>query len=89
MQVIKSRRMRQTGRACGWYGREERTGVYRVLVGRPEEWSQIGGLRLRWEENIEMFLQEVGRRSMDWIDVAQDRDRWGALVNALMNLWIP
>jgi hypothetical protein len=43
----------------------------------------------RWEDNIEMDLQEVGCRGMDWIELAQDRDRWRALVNVLMNLWVP
>jgi len=52
-------------------------GACRVLVGRPKEWSPVGGPRLRWKENIEMDLQEVGWRSMDWIDVAQDMDSRG------------
>jgi hypothetical protein len=55
----------------------DRTGAYRVLLGRPKEWRPLGSPRLRWKENIVMNLQEVGWRSMDWIDVAQDRDRWG------------
>jgi hypothetical protein len=66
--VIKSRRMRWAGHvACMGEGR----GAYRILVGRP-----LGRPRHRWEDNIKMDLQEVGWGSMDWIDMAQDRDRW-------------
>ena len=60
--------------------------VYRVLVGKHEGKSPLGRPRLRWENNIKMEPQEVGYGGMDWIDVAQDRDRWRALVNAVMNL---
>ena len=64
----------------------ERRGVYRVLVGKPEGKRPLGGPRRRWEDNIKMDLQEVGCRGMDWIELAQDRDRWRALVNAIMNI---
>jgi hypothetical protein len=64
----------------------EGRGVYRVLVGKPEGKRPLGRCRRRWEDNIKMDLQEVGYRSMDWIEMAQDRDRWRALVNAVMNL---
>jgi len=64
----------------------ERRGVYRVLVGKPEGRRPLGGPRRRWEDNIKMVLQEVGCGSMDWIELTQDRDRWRALVNAVMNL---
>jgi hypothetical protein len=63
--------------------------VYRVLVGKPEGKRPLGRPRRRWEDNIKMDLQEVGRGSMDWIDLAQDRDRWRALVNAIMNFRVP
>jgi hypothetical protein len=64
-------------------------GVYRVLVGNPEGKRPLGRSRLRWENNIKMDLQEVRCEGIDWIDVAQDRDRWRALVNAVMNLRVP
>ena len=64
----------------------ERRGVYRVLVGKPEGKRPLGRQRRRWQDNIKMDLQEVGCEGMDWIELAQDRDRWRALVNAVMNL---
>jgi len=64
----------------------ERRGAYRVLVGKPEGKRPLGGPRRRWEDNIKMDIQAVGYRGMDWIELAQDRDRWRALVNAVMNL---
>jgi len=67
----------------------ERIGVYRVLVGRPEGKRPLGRPRRRWEDNIKMDLQEVGCEVMDWIELAQNRDRWRALVNAVMNLRVP
>ena len=63
--------------------------MYRVLVGKPEEKRPLGRPRCRWEDIIKMDLQEVGFEGMDWIDVAQDRYRWRALVNAVMNLRVP
>jgi hypothetical protein len=63
----------------------EGRGVYRILVGKPEGKRPLGRPRFRWEDNIKMDLQEVGCGGMDWIELAQDRDRWRVLVNAVMN----
>jgi hypothetical protein len=67
----------------------EGRGMYRVLVGKPEGKKPLGRPRRRWEDNIKMDLREVGCGGMDWIGLAQDRDRWQALVNAVMNLRVP
>jgi len=67
----------------------ERRGVYRVLVGKPEGMRPLGRPRRRWEDNIKMDLQEVECGGMDWIELAQDRDRWQELVNAVMNRRVP
>jgi len=67
----------------------ERGDIYGVLVGKPEGKRLLGRPRGRWEDNIKMNLQEVGCEGMDWIELAQDRDRWRALVNAVMNLRVP
>jgi hypothetical protein len=68
----------------------ERRSVYRVLVGKSEGKKRpLARPRLRWEDNIKMDLLEVGCGGMDWIELAQDRDRWWALVNAVMNLQVP
>ena len=64
----------------------ETTGIYRVLVGKPERKRPLGTPRRRWEDNINMDLQEVGCGGNDWIELARDRERWRALVNAVMNL---
>jgi hypothetical protein len=84
--VKKSRRMR-------WAGHVERMGegigVYRVLVGKPEGRRPLGRLRHRWENNIRMDLREVGCGGVDWMELAQDRDKWRALVSVVMNLWVP
>jgi len=67
----------------------EERGVYRVLVGKPEGRRPLGRPRRRWVNNIRMDLQEVGCGYMDWIGLAQDRDRWRTLVSAVMNLRVP
>jgi hypothetical protein len=86
VRVIKSRRMR-------WAGHVARMGegrvAYRGLVGKPEGRRPLGRPRRRWEDNIKVDLQEVGWGGIDWIDMAQDRDRWRAVVSAVMNLRVP
>ena len=77
------------GGACGAYGGGERRGVYRVLVRKPKGKRPLGRPRRRWEDNIKVGLQEVGCEGMDWIELAQDKDRWRALVTAVMNLRVP
>ena len=67
----------------------EGRGVYRVSVGKPEGKRPLGRPRRRWEDNIKMDLQEVGCGDMDWVELAQDTNRWWALVNAVMNLRVP
>jgi hypothetical protein len=67
----------------------ERIDIYRVLVGKPEGKRALGRHRRRWEDNIRVDLQEVGCGGVDWIELAWDRDRWRALVNAVMKLRVP
>jgi len=67
---------------------EERV-VHRVLVGKPEGKRPLGRPRCRWEDNIKMDLQEVGGGCGDWMELAQDRHRWRALVSTVMNLQVP
>jgi hypothetical protein len=86
IQVIRSRRMRWAGHVARM---GEGRGAYRVLVRRPEGRRPLARPRRRWEDNIKMDLQEVGWGGMDWIDMAQDRDRWRAVVSALMNFRVP
>jgi len=67
----------------------EERGVYRFLLGKPEGRRPLGRSRRRWVDNIRMDLQVVGCGYMDWIYMAQNRDRWRTLVSAVMNLWVP
>ena len=86
VRVIKSRRM-------GWAEHvacmEEGRGVHKVLVGKPEGEKPLGRPRRRWEDNIKMNLQKVRCGGKDWIDLAQDRDRWRALGSTVINFWVP
>ena len=84
--MIKSRKMRLAGHIARM---GERRGVYRVLVDKSEGKRPLGILRRRWKDNIKMGLQELGSGGMDWIELAQDMDRWRAFVNAVMNLRVP
>jgi hypothetical protein len=84
--VVKSRRLRWVGNVA--HMREGRV-VYRVLVGKLEGKRPLGRPRRRWEDNIKAYLQEVGCGGMEWIELAQDRDRWRVLVNAAMNIRDP
>ena len=86
MRVIKSRRMRWAGQVARM-GKER--GAYRVLVGKPKGKRPLGRPRRRWVDYIRMDLQEVGYGYVDWIGLAQDRDRWRTLVSAVMNLRVP
>jgi hypothetical protein len=63
--------------------------AYRILVGKPEGRAPLGRPRHGWMDNIKMDLREIGWDGMDWIALAQDRDQWRALVNMVMNLWVP
>jgi len=84
--VIKSRRMRWAGHVARM---GEERGAYRVLLGKLEGRRPLGRPRRRWVDNIKIDLQEVGCGYMDWIGLAQDRDRWRSLVSAVMNLRVP
>ena len=86
VRMIKSRRMRWAGHVARM---GEEKGVYRVLVGKPEGKKPLGRPRRRCVDYIRMDLQEVGCGYMDWIGLAQDRDRWRTLVSAVMNLRVP
>ena len=85
VRVVKSRRMRWAGHVARM---GEGRGVHRVLVGKPEGKRPLGRPIRRWEYNIKMDLREVGGGG-DWMELAQDRDRWWALVNMVMNLRVP
>jgi hypothetical protein len=84
-RIIKSRRMRWAGRVARM---GEKRNAYRLLVGKPEEKRPLGRPRRRWVDNIKIGLLELSWGGVDWIGLAQDRDKWRALVNAVMNLWV-
>jgi hypothetical protein len=86
IRVIKARGMRWTGHVVCM---GEVRGAYNILVGRPEGRRPLGRPRCIWEDNIKMDLREIGFGDVDWIHWAQDRDRWRALVNTVMNLQVP
>ena len=86
VRVIKSRRMRCAGHVASM---GEKRVVYRLLVGKPEGRRPLGRPRRRWVDNIRMDLQKVGCGYMDWIGLAQDRDRWRTIESAVMNLRVP
>ena len=86
LRVIKSRRMRWAGHVARM---EEGRCVHRVLVRKPEGGRPLGRPRRRWEDNIKMDLEEAGRGCGDWVRLAQDRDRWRALVSTVMNFRVP
>jgi hypothetical protein len=86
IRMIKSRKMIWAGHVARMG--ETRNG-YRILVGKPEGKRPLGRPRRRWVDNIKMNLGEIGWDGVDWIELAQDRDRWRALVNTVMNLRVP
>jgi hypothetical protein len=67
----------------------ETRNAYRILVGKPEGKRLLGRPRHRWVNNIKMDLREIGWEGVDWIELDQDTDQWRALVNTVMNLWVP
>ena len=86
VRVIKSKRMIWAGHVARMGGER---GVHSVLLGKPERKRPLERPGRRWVDNIRMDLQEVGCGYMDWIELAQDRDRWRTLVTAVMNLRVP
>jgi hypothetical protein len=86
VRMIKARRMRWVGHVARM---REKRNAYMLLVGKPEGRRPLGRPRRRWVDNIRIDFVEVGWASVDWIGLAQDRDRWRALVNSVLNLWVP
>jgi hypothetical protein len=84
--MIKSMRMRWAGHVAQMGANRN---AYTILVGKPEGKRPLGRPRCRWVDDIKMDLREVGCGGVDLIDLAQDRDQWRALVNTIMNLWVP
>jgi hypothetical protein len=86
IRMIKSRRMRWVGHVARI---REKRNTYMLLVGKPEGKRPLGRQRRRWVDNIKLHLLEIGWGGVDWIGLAQDRDRWRALVNSVINLRVP
>ena len=86
VRVVKSRRMRWEGHVARM---GEGRGVYRVLIGKPDGKRPLGRPRRRWDDNIKMDLKEVGGGCGDWMELAQDRERWRALVSTVRNFRVP
>jgi hypothetical protein len=86
IKMIKSRTMRWAGHVAEM---REKRNVYRLLVGKPEGKRPLGRPRLRWVDNIKMDLLETGWGDVDWIGMAQDRNRWRALVNSVLTFRVP
>jgi hypothetical protein len=86
IRIFRSRRMRWAGHVAQM---GETRNAYRILVGKPERKRPLGRPTRRWVDNIIKDLREVGWDGMDWIELAQDRDKWRALVNTMMNLRVP
>jgi hypothetical protein len=86
IRVIKARRMRWAGHVARTWGVR---GAYSILVGKLEGRRSLGRFKHRWEDNIKMDLREIGFGDVDWIRLAQDRDRWRAFVNTVMSLRVP
>jgi glucose dehydrogenase len=85
-RTIKSRRMRRAEHVAQMGNRKN---AYRILMGKPERKRPLGISRRRWVDNIKIVLSEIGWGGMDWIDLAQGRDQWRAVVNTVMNLRVP
>jgi hypothetical protein len=86
LRVIKSRRMRWAGHIAHM---DDMRNAYNILVGKLEGKRPLGRPRRRWEDNIRMDLREIGWEGVDWMHLAQDRDKWRARVNRVMNLRVP
>ena len=86
VRVIKSRRLRWAGYVARM---EESRSAFKMLTGKPTGKTRLGRPRRRWENNIRMDLEEIGVNAGNWVDSAQDRDYWRALVNAALNLRVP
>jgi hypothetical protein len=84
LDIIRQVKANEVGGECGTHGRGEK--VCKVLVGKPEGKRPLGRPRRRWEDGIRMYLREIGLGGVDWIRLSQDRDRWRAVVSAVMKL---